>query len=64
MMKEIAVICSCTCSVEEVDQMLRFAAKHNIRPIIQEFPASVEGVTEALEKLDKGEIRYRGVLVI
>lgn len=43
--------------------MLEFAARHHIRPIIEQFPLSVEGITEALEKLQSGKMRYRGVLV-
>ena len=43
--------------------MLRFAALHGIKPIVQEFPLNVTGIEEAIEKLEKGEIRYRAVLV-
>jgi D-arabinose 1-dehydrogenase-like Zn-dependent alcohol dehydrogenase len=43
--------------------MLEFAARHHIRPIIEQFPMSVEGITEALQKLQSGKMRYRGVLV-
>lgn len=45
-------------------QMLDFAVLHNIKPIIQEFPMTVEGITDALHKLEIGEMRYRGVLVV
>lgn len=44
-------------------RMLEFAAHHKIEPIIQKFPMTVEGITEALDKLSKGEMRYRGVLI-
>ncbi|KAG1744155.1 chaperonin 10-like protein [Suillus paluster] len=44
-------------------KMLRFAAVHGIKPITQEFPLTAEGIDEAMAKLDKGEIRYRAVLV-
>ncbi|KIJ66891.1 hypothetical protein HYDPIDRAFT_108838 [Hydnomerulius pinastri MD-312] len=43
-------------------KMLRFAAFHGIRPMTQEFPLSVEGIEEAMTKLDKGQLRYRAVL--
>lgn len=43
--------------------MLRFAALHGITPVIQEFPLTLEGIEEAIDKLEKGKIRYRGVLV-
>ena len=44
-------------------KMLRFAAVHGIKPITQEFPLTTEGIEEAMTKLDKGEVRYRAVLV-
>ncbi|KAH7884358.1 NADP-dependent alcohol dehydrogenase [Phlebopus sp. FC_14] len=43
--------------------MLRFAAHHGVRPITQEFPLTVEGIEDAMSKLDKGLVRYRAVLV-
>jgi D-arabinose 1-dehydrogenase-like Zn-dependent alcohol dehydrogenase len=43
--------------------MLRFAAIHQIRPIIEQFPMTVDGITEAMKKLEEGGMRYRGVLV-
>lgn len=45
------------------NKMLQFAAFHGIKPIIETFPLSVEGIEEAMEKLKKGQVRYRGVLV-
>lgn len=44
-------------------EMLNFAAVHDIRPMIQTFPLSVEGISEAFETLESGRMRYRGVLV-
>lgn len=44
-------------------RMLNFAALHGIKPITQEFPMSVEGITEAMKTLDEGKMRYRAVLV-
>lgn len=41
---------------------LTFAARHNIRPWIEEFPMTVDGLTEALDRLSEGKIRYRAVL--
>ncbi|KIW14791.1 hypothetical protein PV08_07576 [Exophiala spinifera] len=45
-------------------EMLDFAAHHNIRPIIQTFPMSLEGVNKAFDTLAAGDMRYRGVLVV
>jgi len=44
-------------------KMLRFAAVHGIKPVTEEFPLTAEGIEEAMAKLDKGEVRYRAVLV-
>ncbi|KAG9315196.1 NADP-dependent alcohol dehydrogenase [Chiua virens] len=44
-------------------KMLHFAAQHHVKPIVQEFPFTVEGIEEAMKKLADGEIRYRAVLV-
>jgi alcohol dehydrogenase (NADP+) len=41
---------------------LAFAARHNIKPWIETFPMSQEGLTKALEALDGGRMRYRAVL--
>jgi D-arabinose 1-dehydrogenase-like Zn-dependent alcohol dehydrogenase len=44
--------------------MMTFAAKHGIRPQIEQFPMTLKGVTEAMDKLDSGKMRYRGVVVV
>ncbi|KAE8445325.1 hypothetical protein EG329_013563 [Mollisiaceae sp. DMI_Dod_QoI] len=44
--------------------MLAFAAHHQIRPIIQKFPMTVEGIEESMKILEDGKMRYRGVLVV
>jgi D-arabinose 1-dehydrogenase-like Zn-dependent alcohol dehydrogenase len=44
-------------------EMLYFAARHEIVPTIESFPMTVEGITEAMEKLKSGDMRYRGVVV-
>jgi len=44
-------------------RMLDFAAQHKIAPIIEKFPMTEQGITEAMDKLEKGEMRYRGVLI-
>jgi D-arabinose 1-dehydrogenase-like Zn-dependent alcohol dehydrogenase len=46
-----------------VRAMLAFAAKHGIKPQIEKFPMTQDGVTEAMQKLRDGKMRYRGVLV-
>ena len=46
-----------------VVRMLEFAAKHNIRPWIEEFPMTDEGLNRAFDRLEKGQMRYRAVAV-
>lgn len=44
-------------------EMLAFAELHEIKPIIETFPMSEEGIAEAMERLDKGQVNYRAVLL-
>jgi len=44
-------------------KMLEFTGRHRIKPWVQEFPMTTDGLTEAFERLESGEMRYRGVLV-
>ena len=44
-------------------EMLEFAAEHNIKPVIQKFPLTLDGINEAFKTLEDGNMRYRGVLV-
>lgn len=44
--------------------MLEFAAKHGVKPQIEKFPMTQAGVTDAMQKLRDGKMRYRGVLVV
>lgn len=43
--------------------MLAFAARHGIRPVVETFPMMEEGIKEAMEKLDKGKVQFRAVLI-
>jgi D-arabinose 1-dehydrogenase-like Zn-dependent alcohol dehydrogenase len=38
------------------------AAAHQIKPTLQTFPFSIEGIEKAVEVLNSGKMRYRGVL--
>jgi D-arabinose 1-dehydrogenase-like Zn-dependent alcohol dehydrogenase len=44
--------------------MMDFVAKHGIRPQIEKFPMTQKGVTDAMQKLKDGKMRYRGVVVV
>jgi D-arabinose 1-dehydrogenase-like Zn-dependent alcohol dehydrogenase len=54
---------SLVASRHRLTQMLDFAARHMIKPIVMQFPLSVDGIEEAFGKLKDGSMRYRGVLV-
>ncbi|TRM64903.1 chaperonin 10-like protein [Schizophyllum amplum] len=43
--------------------MLAFAARHGVKPVVQTFPMTEEGIKEAVKTLLEGKMRYRGVLV-
>lgn len=43
--------------------MLEFAAYHQIKPTIEKFELTEDGVKAAIGKLEAGTMRYRGVLV-
>jgi D-arabinose 1-dehydrogenase-like Zn-dependent alcohol dehydrogenase len=43
--------------------MLAFAALHGIRPIVEKFPMTEEGIKSAMDRLDKGQVQYRAVLI-
>ena len=45
-------------------KMLEFSAYHNIKPVIQKWPMSEQGIKEAFKRLDENTMRYRGVIVV
>ena len=44
-------------------KMLEFAAARQIKPWVEQFPMNADGIRRAMEKLERNEIRFRGVLV-
>lgn len=42
--------------------MFSFAVQHNIKPMIEKFELSQEGITKAYERITEGSLRYRAVL--
>ncbi|KAF7315781.1 NAD(P)-dependent alcohol dehydrogenase protein [Mycena indigotica] len=44
-------------------RMLEFAARHEIKPLIERFPLTKNGVEDGMQKLREGKVRYRAVLV-
>ncbi|KAJ4372247.1 hypothetical protein N0V83_004021 [Neocucurbitaria cava] len=45
------------------DEMLQFAASHDVKPWVEKFEMSESGIAEVVGKLHANKIRYRGVLV-
>ncbi len=54
------IVGSNTGSCERIEEMLKFAAKHNVRAQIETFP--IDAVNDAMDRVRKGEVRYRAVL--
>jgi D-arabinose 1-dehydrogenase-like Zn-dependent alcohol dehydrogenase len=42
--------------------MLEFCARHGVTPVIEEMEMTKENLEKALERLEKGDVRYRFVL--
>lgn len=45
------------------NEMLKFAALNDIKPVKMTFPMTLDGVNECMKVLESGKMRYRGVLV-
>jgi D-arabinose 1-dehydrogenase-like Zn-dependent alcohol dehydrogenase len=46
------------------DEMLAFAALHEVKLMSEKFSLTVEGIEESLKKLEEGTMMFRGVLVV
>ena len=53
---------SCIGGMKETQEMIDFAAKHNIKADIELIP--MDDVNTALERLVKGDVKYRFVIDI
>lgn len=62
--REITVHGSCASTMTQVNHMLDFAARHKIRPMIETFPMTEEGIADAMSRLEAGKMRYRAVLKV
>lgn len=60
----LSIIGSAGAYQSSLEPMLRFAAKYNVLPTIQKFPMTQEGITEAMQTLKDGKMRYRGVVEV
>jgi D-arabinose 1-dehydrogenase-like Zn-dependent alcohol dehydrogenase len=62
--KELRIMGSLVAPRQVYREMIDFTALHNIKPIIETFPMTANGITEAMDRLRAGKMRYRGVLVV
>jgi D-arabinose 1-dehydrogenase-like Zn-dependent alcohol dehydrogenase len=60
--KELSIHGFASSNARDVKEMIDFIVEHKIKPIVEIFPMTQAGITEAFEKLESGRIRYRGVL--
>lgn len=44
-------------------QMLEFAARHDIAPVVEKFPMTEAGIKEAMDRLEAGDVQFRAVLM-
>ena len=62
--KRLSIVGSGGASRIQTREMLAFSARHNVRAQIQTFPLTQKGVTDAMQTLEAGKMRYRGVVVV
>lgn len=53
---------SCIGGMKETQEMIDFAAKHNVKPDIEVIP--IDYVNKAMERLVKADVKYRFVIDI
>ncbi|KAK7472185.1 hypothetical protein VKT23_000307 [Stygiomarasmius scandens] len=61
-LKGIRIVGSCICDRFLQKKVLEFAARNKIHCIVEKFPMTPEGITEAIKRLKDGKMRYRGVI--
>jgi D-arabinose 1-dehydrogenase-like Zn-dependent alcohol dehydrogenase len=57
---QLKLVTSSIGTVEEMQDMLRFAAEHQVHPIIEEIP--MKQINEGIQRVRNGQARYRVVL--
>ena len=60
----LSIVGSAGCYRHEVRTMLDFAARHGVRPQVQTWALTRQGVTDAMQTLKEGGMRYRGVVAV
>lgn len=62
-MKGLSIVGSMVAPRELHREMIRFAGRHGISPVIQTFPMTTKGIEDGFKALNEGKMRYRGVLI-
>ena len=57
------IIGSAGAHAQSLKDMLEFCAKHDVKPQIETFSMTQKGITDAMQKLRDGKMRYRAVVV-
>jgi D-arabinose 1-dehydrogenase-like Zn-dependent alcohol dehydrogenase len=60
----LSIVGSAGCYRYEMQTMMDFAARHGVRPQIQKWSMTQQGVTDAMQTLKDGKMRYRGVIEV
>jgi D-arabinose 1-dehydrogenase-like Zn-dependent alcohol dehydrogenase len=63
LLKGVSIIFATTGPRDQISKMQEFAALHGVKPVVEKFPLTKEGIDASLKKLEDGKMRYRGVLV-
>jgi len=58
---ERGILGSCTGSVKAMQDMLKFSAENNVRPVIEKY--SFSELTKVFDKTRSGKVKYRAVLI-
>jgi len=58
------IIASTECRKDRFAEMLKLVATTGMEPWLEEFPMTEKGLEEAFGKLERGEMRFRGVLTV
>ncbi|KAI0426762.1 GroES-like protein [Xylaria sp. FL1042] len=62
LLKGITIQGTCVASRLVHERMLEFAALHQIKPMVEVFDMTEEGIKDAMERLEQGKLHFRAVL--
>lgn len=62
-LKAVSISYSALGSIKELKQLLKLVSEKNVKIWVETLPVGEAGVHEALERMEKGDVRYRFTLV-